>query len=48
MINKAQNKQITANDTKQKFLFPEFGVTIEADSQEEALEKLEEIKNNNK
>lgn len=48
MINKAQNKQITAEETKQKFFFPEFGVSIEADTQEEAVEKLEEIKKINK
>lgn len=45
MINKAQNKQIKSEEVKNKFFFPEFGVAIEAGNQEEALEKLEEIKN---
>ena len=46
MINKAQNKQMKPEEVKEKFFFPEFGVAIEADNQEEALEKLAEIKNN--
>lgn len=50
MINKSQNKQIKTEDgvQKQSFFFPDFGIAIEATSQEEALEKLEEIKKNNK
>lgn len=45
MIKKSQDKMIKTEDTLQKFFFPEYSVTIEATSQEEALEKLQDIIN---
>lgn len=49
MIDKADNKMMTGKDIKNKtvqtepYLFPEHGVTVEASSQEEAHQKLQEI-----
>lgn len=45
MIKQSQDKMMKAQDTLQKFFFPEYTVTIEATSQEEALEKLQDITN---
>jgi hypothetical protein len=46
MIKASQNKQIKTDEVLQKFFFPDFGVTIEATSQEEAEAKLVELNNN--
>lgn len=42
--NKVENKAIQPAETKktQKYSFPEYGVSIEASSHEEAVEKLNE------
>lgn len=45
MIKQSQNKMVHENDTVDKYFFPDYGITIEAKSYEEALEKLEVIKN---
>ncbi len=51
MLKDYQNKQLKKEEVKEKsiFNFPEYGVSIEADTYEEALKKLEDIiKTNNK
>ena len=43
MIEKSKNKMISKEDTKQKYSFPDYGITIEANSIEEAELRLQEI-----
>lgn len=45
MLDKAKNKMIAKEDAKQKYFFPDYGVTVEASSQEEAEKELLEIIN---
>jgi hypothetical protein len=51
MIDKLQNKMINSEDVKKKdgsvegYFFPDYGITIEASSLEEAEEKLKVIIN---
>lgn len=50
MIKDAKNKMQTANTDKAEigtaYFFPEMGVTVYANSQEEALKKVQELKDN--
>ena len=49
MLKDQPNKMITEKDTKTKaFFFPDYGISIEADSQEEAEAKLESHLSKNK